>query len=66
MTKEEFIERYGKYSNISRDLLLKRCVIMECNCNSSTCMGWAVVSNNPLSIKAHKDLYSNQKPTNES
>ena len=56
MSKEEFIEYYCKNSNITKEELLKTQVILPCSCNYENCKGWAVVSNNPLSIKAHLEL----------
>ena len=57
MTKEEFIEYYCKRSDITEEELLKTQVVLKCNCGNLICKGWAVVSNNPDSIKAHKELY---------
>lgn len=61
MKKEEFIENYCKKSNISKEEVLKTQVILPCNCNYEYCDGWAVVTNNKMSIKAHNDLYNKEK-----
>lgn len=58
MTKENFIKLYCEKSDITEEELLKTQVVLPCNCNDETCKGWAVVSNNELSIKAHCELYS--------
>lgn len=52
MTKQQFIERYGKKFFESGKL-----VAMKCNCGDEACSGWAAVTNNEESIKSHKDLY---------
>lgn len=58
MRKDDFIKLYCKKSNITKDTLLKTQVVLPCKCNINVCKGWAVVSNNKLSIKAHNDLYT--------
>lgn len=58
MTKEDFIKLYCEKSGITEEELLKTQVVLPCNCNDEICKGWAVVSNNELSIKAHYDLYA--------
>ena len=57
MNKEEFIKQYCERSNISYDELEKTNVVLPCSCNEALCKGWAVVSDNPLSIKTHNRLY---------
>ena len=58
MTKEDFIKQYCKNCNITEEELLKTQVVLPCNCMEQGCEGWAVVSNNELSIKAHNELYN--------
>lgn len=57
MTKEEFEERYCKRSDITLEFYHENFVTLPCDCGISGCKGWACVSNSPLSIKAHNDLY---------
>lgn len=60
MTKEEFMTRYASRSGLA----VEECfgpgaqVSLPCACGDSLCEGWAAVSDNPLSIKAHMDLYA--------
>lgn len=58
VTKEKFIKDYREKSNISICELNKTNVILACDCGDKSCKGWAVVSNNPLSIKSHNELYN--------
>lgn len=58
MNKNDFINNYCNKSNISSDKLNETQVVLPCKCGDESCEGWAVVSNNPLSIKAHNELYS--------
>lgn len=51
ITKKEF-EKYYMLRPEKKDI-----VALECNCGVSNCYGWAVVQNDELSIKAHKELY---------
>lgn len=57
MDKEEFEKEYCEMSHITLEEYNKTQVTLSCNCSNNGCKGWAAVSNNPLSIKAHKDLY---------
>jgi hypothetical protein len=57
ISKDEFIKTYCEKSKISEQKLLESCVILPCYCGSDGCKGWAVVSNDELSIKAHRELY---------
>lgn len=58
MTKEEFIEGYAKRSNRTVDEILKVEIALPCSCDYEECNGWAMVSNNPESIKIHNELYA--------
>jgi len=58
MSKEEFIKGYCERSEISREEYDKNFLALKCNCEDTKCNGWATVSNDSLSIKAHNDLYS--------
>lgn len=60
MSKEEFIKDYCEKSGITEKDLLKRNVILTCNCGDLSCNGFAVVSKDELIIKAHNDLYNKQ------
>ena len=57
MSKEEFLKQYCEKSKIKEEVLLKSQVVLPCNCNYGNCKGWALVSNNKISIKAHNELY---------
>jgi hypothetical protein len=57
MNKDKFVKEYCKRSDISEETLYKFSVVLPCNCGEHACKGWAVVSNNDLSIKSHKELY---------
>lgn len=58
MNKEEFEKQYCEKSNISLDFYHKHFVTMSCECDGENCQGWAAVSKDSLSIKAHKELYT--------
>lgn len=58
LTKEEFKKEYCAKSGITWDELSKTQIVLPCSCNYEDCKGWAMVSNEPLNIKAHMDLYS--------
>lgn len=58
MTKEDFIKLYCEKSKITEQELLESQVVLPCNCGDEICKGWAVVGNNELNIKAHKELYT--------
>jgi hypothetical protein len=57
MTKEEFEKRYCERSGISKEEYDEHEITLPCRCGENGCNGWAAVSNTPLAIKAHKDLY---------
>jgi hypothetical protein len=56
-SKNIFIQRYCHISKISIDTFNEALIALECNCKEQGCSGWAVVSNDELSIKTHKELY---------
>ncbi|TCW59111.1 hypothetical protein EC917_101365 [Bacillus thuringiensis] len=58
MTKEEFEEGYCKCSDITLEEYNESFVTLPCKCKETSCNGWAVVINSPLSIKVHKEIYS--------
>lgn len=58
MEKQDFIKLYCEKSGITEEELQKTQVVLPCNCNHELCKGWAVISNNELSIKNH---YEQQK-----
>ena len=58
MSKEEFEANYINLSGITQEFYDNNFVTMPCNCGDDACEGFACVSNNELSIKAHLDLYT--------
>ncbi len=58
MTKQEFIDQYIR-NMIEEDIkdFLKTHMALHCACGEENCNGWAMVTNNTISIKAHLDLY---------
>ena len=60
MTKEEFEKGYIEKSGITAQEYNETQVTLPCICGQEGCSGWAAVSNNPHSIKAHKDLYMSE------
>jgi hypothetical protein len=64
--KEEFLELYcASGEGISRELFDETQVALPCACGEIGCSGWAAVSNNPLSIRAHMKLYAPKESTRE-
>ena len=62
MIKDEFIKNYCNSSKASKESFIdSKIVCLPCECDYSKCEGWAMVSNNELSIKTHKDLYTPNK-----
>ena len=57
MSKEEFEKSYCKKSHMTISEYNEHFVTLPCNCGETMCKGWASVSNNKHSIKAHYDLY---------
>jgi hypothetical protein len=53
MTQSEFIADYG-YKDLFDN---GRRLALPCKCGEEDCKGWASVSNDPISLKAHTDLY---------
>ena len=58
MTKEEFIAGYCERSQITWEELQPFQVALPCSCGDESCCGWAMVSNNPLSVQSHMQLYA--------
>jgi len=58
MDKEVFLKLYCEKSKITEQKLLETKIILPCKCDSDYCKGWAVVNDDKLSIKAHKELYT--------
>jgi hypothetical protein len=63
MTKQEFIDNYCNSNDGKSAFNNKLIVCLPCSCGQGNCKGWAMVSNNELSIKAHNKLYSQEKPS---
>ena len=57
MEKEQFIEYYFEGSEELKEEMLSEMIVMPCKCPEPECKGWAMVSNNEISINAHIDLY---------
>ena len=57
MTKDEFIQEDCQRSGIEWEQLSKRQEVRPCNCGDELCQGWAMVSKDPMTLKAHKALY---------
>jgi len=58
MDKETFEKQYIENSGITKEEFDQYFITMECNCNYEGCRGWAVINNDPVSIKCQKELYS--------
>lgn len=59
ISASEFVKQYCKKSGITEREFYETQVPMP---DPTSPYGWAAVSNNPLSIKAHVDLYSGKPP----
>jgi hypothetical protein len=57
VTKEQFIQRYAKRSDVTWEYLSQFQVALPCECGNEMCEGWAMVDNNAESIRAHNELY---------
>lgn len=57
LSREEFKKEYCNKIGMTIRSFDKGFIVMQCSCNSDTCSGWAVVSNNKSNIKRHKSLY---------
>jgi hypothetical protein len=65
MTKDEFIDSYMKRSDLNKTYRTQEgfkigeygSVALPCFCGDPICDGWAMVSDNPESIKTHKQFY---------
>ena len=65
MTKEQFIEEHyggGRYANLFQDGTM---VALPCCCGVDVCKGWAALTNNPMLIDAHMELYSPKRKDDE-
>lgn len=62
ISASEFVKQYCKKSGIAEREFYETQVPMP---DPTSPYGWAAVSNNPLSIKAHVDLYSGKPPAPE-
>lgn len=60
MTEKDFEKGYIQRSGISEEYYQRNFVTLKCHCSSEVCQNWACVSNNPLSIKTHKELYGDE------
>lgn len=59
MTAEEFEREYAERSGIPIEELRETEVVLPCACGEPRlCRGWAVVSKDPASIKAHMRFYA--------
>jgi hypothetical protein len=56
MTKEQFEKEYE--ANIMGLKYKDFFITLPCNCGERDCPKWAAVTNSPLAIKAHNDLYN--------
>lgn len=63
MTRDDFLKQYTARSGWSEDSLLKHFEPLECQCGDKTCEGWAMVSKDPWSVKAHNELYAPKDKT---
>jgi hypothetical protein len=57
MSKVKFEKEYCNKSGITIEFYHETQVTLPCHCGVESCQGWTAVSNNPVSIKAHNDLY---------
>jgi hypothetical protein len=58
MTKDEFIAGYCERSHVEWQELQRSQVALPCACGDKSCCGWAMVSNNRLSVQTHMQLYA--------
>lgn len=66
MDKQKFIDGYCERSGVTWEWLSKYKTALPCQCGLELCEGWAMVSNDELSIKVHNELYApNSKLTGE-
>lgn len=57
ITRDEFEKRWMKNSGISEEEFREEWVSLPCDCGEDRCKGWAVISNDDLSIRTHLELY---------
>lgn len=62
MNQAEFEEAYARRSGLSRDQIFRpgSQVAMRCACGDVHCSGWAAVTDSPLAIRAHVQLYQRE------
>jgi hypothetical protein len=65
MTRDEFIAGYCERSGVTWDELSEYLVALQCACGDESCEGWAMVSNNELSIQTHMQLYASSTQQGE-
>jgi len=58
MDKEAFEKEYCENSDMTLEEYRESFVTLPCKCDYEYCQGWACVSNTPLAIKAHNELYN--------
>lgn len=58
MDKEEFIMKYCERSGVTWEWLRQYKQALPCACGEDCCEGWAMVSNEPDTIKTHMELYA--------
>lgn len=63
MNAEEFEKGFIERSEITQEFYSEHMVTLPCTCNGEDCEGFAAVSNNELSIKAHNFLYNHEHET---
>jgi hypothetical protein len=61
----KFIQRYCERSGLSVSEVMQTQVCLPCSCSDDGCEGFAMVSNNPLSIKAHNMLYGRRRESEQ-
>jgi hypothetical protein len=57
VTKEEFIREYCDRSGITWEWLSQTTVVLPCTCDSDICQGWAMILNDPDTIRTHLFFY---------
>lgn len=60
MTKDEFEKQYCKNSGMSKEEYDQHSITLPCQCEADDCQGWASVTNKPLFIKIHNELYGSR------
>lgn len=60
MSKDEFIAGYCERSGITREDFDATEIALQCACGMSLCHGWSAVTNHPIPIRNHMELYAPQ------